>query len=74
MSNNIANYRRFLGMTQEELAEKLKVSTVTIYKYEHMKDLSNLKEKTLYRILEIFNKNLGKHGLKLSIQRLIGDK
>jgi transcriptional regulator with XRE-family HTH domain len=56
MPNNIAAYRRFLGIRQEDLAKMLGISVPTMVKYEKAKDTGDLSINTIEEILDIFNK------------------
>ena len=56
MPNNIASYRRFLGIRQEDLAKMLEISVPTMVKYEKAKDTGDLSINTIEKILDIFNK------------------
>ena len=55
MVNNLATYRRKEGLTQKEFADKLKVSTVTVSKWENPNfDLRKLQVETILLICEMF--------------------
>lgn len=56
MSNNIAAYRRFLGIRQEDLGKMLGISVPTMVKYEKARDTGDLSINTIEEILDIFNK------------------
>lgn len=63
MVNNLAAYRKKAKLNQKEFADKLKVSTVTLSKWENPEfDLNELSVKTIIHICEL---------LRISIKDLI---
>lgn len=57
LGKNIQKYRKKLGLTQKELAEKLMKSEISIRKYESGN--INIPPSTLFNLCQIFNINLG---------------
>ena len=56
MINNLAAYRKKAKLNQKEFADKLKVSTVTLSKWENPEfDLNELSVKTIIHICELLH-------------------